>query len=224
VWTDPPRRAARLRAFAFASAAAALWLAAVTAAAPEPLPARRVVIITASSADARLAAARDAIAFWNGTLSDLGVTERLSETGLIVNAPVSRPLETYTRQIWRLAGRSVPPEWDPPPPPALLEIDADIVVFFSKQQIFSFAWPFANRTRFFIGISTDADPPLDQPNVTRNVIAHEFGHTFGLEHNGNTATLMCGPCERLVYRSEQPTFFPLSPAEHQRLRAREPSQ
>jgi hypothetical protein len=105
-----------------------------------------------------------------------------------------------------------------------MAMDGDIVMFFSQQLIFSFAWPFADHTRFFIGISTDNVAPLSYPNITRNVIAHELGHTLGLEHNGNTHTLMCGPCEQLLYRSEKPVFFPLTPRERERLSVLHQSQ
>jgi hypothetical protein len=177
-------------------------------------PARRsIVILTPDESDSRLAATRDAIAFWNRTLSDLKLTSRLHETGVIVASPASRPLETYTREIWRLAGRDVPPEAHPKPPAELVALAGDIVVFFSKQRFFSFAWPFSGRERFFISISTDTAAPLSYPNVSRNVIAHEFGHTLGLRHNGHTRTLMCGPCETLLYQSDSSLFFPLTSEE-----------
>ena len=53
-------------------------------------------------------------------------------------------------------------------------------MFLSNQRIFSFAWPRAERRKFFIGIQTDTEEPLTFPNVTRNVIAHELGHALGL--------------------------------------------
>jgi hypothetical protein len=177
---------------------------------------RRVVIVTPSVSDARFAGAREAIAFWNATLTELGLGRRLVEAGVLVAPPISRRLETFTRQIWQLAGRTVPKAGGPQPPSELLSLEADTVVFFSRQLIFSFAWPIG-RERFFVGISTDSEAPLSYPNIARNVIAHELGHTLGLEHNGNTATLMCGPCERLLYRSDSPVFFPLTPGERARL-------
>jgi hypothetical protein len=178
---------------------------------------RRVVIVTPDESDGRLAAAREAIAFWNQTLSDLKLRPRLHEADVLVAPPITRRLETYTRQIWLLAGRPAASDGTPTPPRELIELEEDIVVFFSRQVIFSFAWPFAGRTRYFIGIQTDTQAPMNYPNVSRNVIAHELGHALGLEHNGNTATLMCGPCQHSVYRSEQPVFLSLTPRERARL-------
>jgi hypothetical protein len=180
---------------------------------------RSIVILTPDESDPRLTATREAIAFWNGTLSGLKLAPRLHEVQVIVASPASRPFEGYTRDIWRLAGRDVPVEAHPQPPSELVALDGDIVVFFSRQRFFSFAWPFAGRERFFISISTDTAAPLSYPNVSRNVIAHEFGHTLGLRHNGNTRTLMCGPCETLLYRSDSSLFFPLTPEEVARLLA-----
>jgi matrixin len=97
-------------------------------------------------------------------------------------------------------------------------------VFFSSQVIFSFAWPYEDPTRFFIGVQTDRSEPLTFPNVARNVVAHELGHTLGLAHNGNTPTLMCGPCQHTVYRSDEPRFFPLTPQEREQLRMLYPAR
>src|SRR5262245_62152804 len=178
---------------------------------------RQVVLVTPDRGDARFEATRQAITFWNETLAELKLRPRLLEASVLVAPPISRALENYTRQIWLLAGRPTPKEGGPQPPRALVELPGDIVVFLSNQQFFSFAWPFAGKTRYFIGVQTDRTEPMTYANVPRNVIAHEFGHALGLEHNGNTPTLMCGPCEHLLYWSETPLFFPLTSRERGRL-------
>jgi hypothetical protein len=179
---------------------------------------RHIVIVARDEGDSRLVAAREAITFWNQTFSDLSLRPRLLEDKVLVAPPMSRALENYTRKIWVLAGRSVSKEGGPESPQQLNDLEGDIVMFFSNQTFFSFAWPFARRARYFIGIQTGREAPMNYANVSRNVIAHELGHALGLEHNGNTRTLMCGPCEHLLYWSEQRVFFPLTSEERGRLR------
>jgi hypothetical protein len=180
--------------------------------------ARQVLIVTPDVHDGRLAATREAIGFWNETLAGLDLPVRLHEAQVLIPPDGVKPFENYTRQIWLLAGKPAPPERQPPPPDPVVALGGDIVVFFSSQTIFSFAWPYEEPTRFFVGVQTDRSEPLTFPNVTRNVIAHELGHTLGLAHNGNTPTLMCGPCQHTVYRSDERRFFPLTAPERERLK------
>jgi hypothetical protein len=188
------------------------------------VPQREILIVTPDQRDGRLAATREAIGFWNDTLAELGLTVRLHEAQVLTPPAGVKPFENYTRQIWFLAGKPAPPERRPPPPDALTSLGGDIVVFLSSQMIFSFAWPYEEPMRFFIGVQTDRSEPLTFPNVARNVIAHELGHTLGLTHNGNTPTLMCGPCQHTVYRSNELRFFPVTAEERERLRTLYPAQ
>ena len=181
---------------------------------------QHVLILSQDQDDARLASTREAIAFWNRTLAELDLPLRLTETALVVASPSSRIFENYARRIWQQArwGRLPPGFAGPAPPPELTGLAVDIVVFLSKQELMSVAWPLASSPRFFVAISADAESPPHHPTTLRNVIAHELGHTLGLVHNGDPAALMCGEAACLMGFAEAQRFLPLTLEDHMRLR------
>ena len=182
----------------------------------------RVVIITPDAADARVTQTREAVAFWNHTLSDLELGVRLREAELIIASPDSRALENYARQVSQRGGRLPRGAAGPEPPRELTALQADVVVLLSRQPLMPFAWPLpssAGSPGDFVAIRTAEPQRPGDHKVLRNVIAHELGHTLGLTHNRATATLMCGPCSSAAAEDNPQEWLPLTADDRAHLRA-----
>jgi Matrixin len=104
--------------------------------------------------------------------------------------------------------------------PALQGLPGDITIFLAESEFVSFTGPFDANSKRVIGIRGIKFPPMNLPNVARNVIAHELGHAIGLGHNSDRTMLMCGrpaPCRPALFRSDQPRLFPLTDDKRRRL-------
>ena len=190
---------------------------------------RPVVIVAPDAADVRVTQTREAIAFWNRTLEDLGLDLRLRMSDVVVSE--SRLLENYARQVSQRGGRLPRGSAGPQPPAELRELDADTVVLLSRQPLMPFAWPLdrwsnaggsttgSGLPRYFVAIRAVQPKRSGDDKVLRNVIAHELGHTLGLTHHRATATLMCGPCSSLAAEDNPQDWLPLTAADRARLRA-----
>ena len=100
---------------------------------------RAVIILAPAIDDDRLEPAYDAIAFWNETFAALGLDLRLGSPDVVAGGP--RAVETYARLIALRAGRlPVPEDLEPSVPAELKQLDADIVLVLSRQNIMSYAW------------------------------------------------------------------------------------
>ena len=205
-----------------ASRVAGVLLLAAAPTAGQVVEHRVVVIITPDAADERVTQTREAIAFWNHTLSDLTLGVRLREAELIVASPDSRALENYARQVSQRGGRVPRGAAGPQPPRELTDLQADVVVLLSRQPLMPFAWPLtgvAESPGYFVAIRTAEPQRPGDDKVLRNIIAHELGHTLGLTHNRATATLMCGPCSSVAAEDNPQEWLPLTADDRARLRA-----
>lgn len=164
--------------------------------------------------DMRVAAVREAVAFWNSELDHLGSGVRIgaiSMTGSPVPDEVLADMSRAVAQGRRVRDLSA---WVEPR-------DDEFVVVFANEDLMSFALPGRHGTGGVAVLRRGDDAPLSLPNVARNVAAHELGHLLGLPHNDLPGTLMCGrpaQCRPDLYVSEAPRFFPLTAADETILR------
>lgn len=170
------------------------------------------VVVIGDPADPRQALVRAAVDHWNEQLRLLGSGFRLGAVSSSM-LPVSEPaLQAASRN--RLS-ESAHAEAVVPG-----ELPGDITIVLGQSSFVSFATPPLAVGRRLVGIRGIDGPPLNLPNVARNLIAHELGHAIGLGHNADPSSLMCGrpaPCRPALFESAQPRFFPLTGAERETL-------
>ena len=180
------------------------------------VPWRHVPKITVVSAagDSRLRAVDEAVAFWNRTLAEIGSGFRLGSLTRVIRPIPEDALQTLSAEVLGGRGRSANV------PPALRDLPGDITIVLAESAFISFTSPFDENSKRVVGIRGTRYPPMNLPNVPRNVIAHELGHAIGLGHNSDPTTLMCGrpaSCRPDLFRSDQPRMFPLTEDEKRRL-------
>lgn len=176
----------------------------------------RVVIIAYDTNDVRLPMALDAIKFWNDVMGELDLNVRLVEE-LHIASPVTRALENYARSISQRAGRLRGGPGEPDAPAEITDFGVQAVLLLSRQDLMSFAWPLPRYPGHFVAIEEDRSAMAVNPNIARNIIAHEIGHTLGLRHNRDPTTLMCGPCRTHELAVDRPEYMRLTERDHRRL-------
>ena len=194
---------------------ALLLAAGASTTAAEPVE-HHVVILAYDTNDVRLPMALDAVKFWNEVVADLGLNVRLVEE-ILIASPITRALENYARSISQRAGRLRGGPGEPDAPGEIADLGAEAVLLLSRQDLMSFAWPLPRRPGHFVAIEEDRTAMATNPNIARNIIAHEIGHTLGLRHNRDPTTLMCGPCRTHELAADRPHYMRLTERDHRRL-------
>lgn len=175
------------------------------------------IAVLGAADDPRLVLVRDAVAFWNQTLGELGSGFRLGA--------VARQEGSLPDDLIMALHDSTLNGMHPPFPERLGSIPGDIVVALSNADFISFSqhWP---NGRGLVAIKSIHAYPMTLPNVARNVIAHELGHAIGLAHNSDPTMLMCGrpaPCRPMAFQSTTEHYFPLTGDEKALLLQRYPA-
>jgi hypothetical protein len=173
------------------------------------------ITVVSGAGDPRLPLVRDAVAFWNSTLSELGSGFKLGALTQMVGTIPVHDLKNLRPPVLEL-------------PESVTRIKGNIVIVLSDSSEFlSFSGGRATDGKVMVAIKDSGSFPLTLPNVARNVIAHELGHAIGLRHNSDPTTLMCGrpaQCRPDLFRSDQPRMFPLTDDEKRQLLTMYPPQ
>jgi hypothetical protein len=168
-----------------------------------------IAVLSPAVGDPRVPLVRDAVAFWNRTLAELGSGFRL---GTITETTGGLPAEL----LIGLSSAVVDRVGAPPFPEALQAVPGHLVVALSEADFVSFCQHWWPAEKALVAIKSDRNLPLTLPNVARNVIAHELGHAIGLGHNSDPTMLMCGrpaPCRPNLFASDTEHYFPLTALE-----------